>query len=424
GSEAGNYTLANTDGTTTATITPFIINLSGTRVYDGTVTASAGLFGANGVVTGVNGETLVLSGAGKSASKNVATYHRASDGTGDFDLDTLALNGTGGSSAGNYALQGGTDSFTITPLAVTVNATGGNKVYDATTAATATLAASGLISGDSVNFALGGAIFGDKNVANGKAISVTGITASGADASNYTFNTSAQTTGNITPLAISGSIVADDRVYDRTTGAATHGSLSGVLDGDVVDYTSTTGSFQDKNVGNGKTVDVSGVVGGADAGNYVVTSNTTTTANITPATIVVGATASDKMYDGNATAATVLSQTGLIGGDDVSFSGASSQFSDANAANGKTVTVNGITAAGTDAGNYVYNTVATTLANITPYIINLHGQREYDGSTAASAGDFGNHGVVAGINGDTLDLNGQGSVGDKNAGANKALTST
>ncbi|HVI56281.1 MAG TPA: YDG domain-containing protein [Luteibacter sp.] len=424
GVDAGNYTLANTSATTTANITPFIINLTGTRVYNGTTTASASLFGTNGVVAGVNGETLILTGAGKSASKNVATYHRAADGTGDFDLDTLALTGTGGSSAGNYALLGGTDAFTITPLAVTVDATGGNKVYDATTAATATLASGGLISGDTVNFASGAATFGDKNVGNGKVISVTGITASGADAGNYTFNTSAATTGNITPLAISGSIVADDRVYDRTTGAATHGSLSGVLGGDVVDYTSTTGSFLDKNVGTGKTVNVSGVVGGADAGNYVVTSNTTTTANITPATIVVGTSAADKMYDGNATATTVLSQTGLIGGDDVSFSGASSLFSDANAANGKTVTVSGITAAGADAGNYVYNTVATTLANITPYIINLHGERQYDGSTVASAGDFGNHGVVAGIHGDTLDLSGDGSVGDKNVGTDKALTST
>ncbi|WP_185754306.1 YDG domain-containing protein [Luteibacter sp. 9135] len=424
GTDAGNYTLANTNATTMANITPFIINLSGARVYDGTATAGASLFGANGVVTGVHGETLVLSGSGKSASKNVATYQRASDGTGNFDLDTLVLNGTGGSSAGNYALQGGTDSFTITPLAVTVNATGGNKVYDATTAATATLAASGVISGDAVNFALGGAIFGDKNVANGKAISVTGITATGADAGNYTFNTSAQTTGSITPLAISGSIVADDRVYDRTTGAATHGSLSGVLGGDVVDYTSTTGSFQDKHVGNGKTVNVSGVVGGTDAGNYVVTSNATTIANITPATIVVSTSAGDKMYDGDASATTALSQTGLLSGDDVTFSGASSLFSDANAANGKTVTVSGITAAGADAGNYVYNTVAATLANITPYIINLHGEREYDGSTVGTAGVFGNQGVIAGINGDTLDLSGAGSVGDKQVGVDKTLVST
>jgi filamentous hemagglutinin family protein len=421
GADAGNYTLANTSATTTANITPFLINLVGTRVYDGTTTANAGLFGTNGVIAGVNGETLVLSGAGKSTSKHVATYQRAADGSGTFDLNTLTLNGSGGSSAGNYALQGGTDSFTITPLAVTVDAVGGNKVYDATTAATATLVSGGLISGDSVSFTSGGATYGDKNVGNGKAISVTGITASGADAGDYTFNTSAQTTGNITPLAISGTILADNRVYDRTTGAVTHGTLSGVLAGDVVAYSSTTGSFLDKNVGNGKTVNVTGVVGGSDAANYVVTSNTSTTANITPASIVVGATATDKVYDGNAGAATVLSQAGLIVGDDVTFSGASSLFSDANAANGKTVTVAGIAAAGADAGNYVYNTVATTLANITPYIINLHGERVYDGSTAAMAAVFGNQGVVAGINGDMLDVSGAGAVGDKNVGADKAL---
>ena len=342
---------------------------------------------------------------------------------GNFDLNTLALNGTGGSNAGNYSLLGGVDAFTITPLAVTVGAVGGNKVYDATTAATATLSSGGLIAGDIVDFATGTATFDNKNVGNGKAISITGITASGADAGNYTFNSAASTTGNVTPLAISGSILADSRVYDRSTNATTHGSLNGVLAGDNLSYTSTTGSFGDKNVGAGKTVTVSGVVGGTDAGNYIVTSNTTTTADITPATIVVGAAATDKMYDGNANASTSLLPTGIIAGDTVTFSSGSSLFSDANAANGKTVTVGGIAAAGADAGNYVYNTVATTLANITPYIISLHGTRAYDGSTVIAASDFASDFQVAGINGDTLTLSGAGSVADKNVGANKPLTS-
>jgi hypothetical protein len=423
GADAGNYSLANTVATTTANVTPYIINLTGTRVYDGTVDARANLFGTAGVVNGVNGETLTLSGVGKSGAKNVATYNRAANGTGNFDLNTLALNGSGGSNAGNYALLGGVDAFTITPLAVTVGAIGGNKVYDATTAATATLSSGGLIAGDSVNFAPGTAVFDTKNVGDGKTISITGITASGTDAGNYTFNSAASTTGNVTPLAISGSILADSRVYDRSTNAATHGTLSGVLAGDILSYSSTTGSFGDKNVGTGKTVTVSGVVGGTDAGNYVVTSNATTTADITPATIVVGAMATDKMYDGNATASTSLLPTGILTGDTVTFSSGSSTFSDANAANGKTVTVNGIAAAGADAGNYVFNTVATTLANITPYVISLHGDREYDGSTIIAASNFASDFQVAGINGDTLTLSGAGSVADKNVGVNKALTS-
>jgi len=42
------------------------------------------------------------------------------------------------------------------------------------------------------------ASFGDKNVWHGKIVSVTGINISGADAANYTFNSTASTTADIT----------------------------------------------------------------------------------------------------------------------------------------------------------------------------------------------------------------------------------
>ena len=422
GTDASNYILTNGTAHTTAAVTPFIINLSGTRVYDSTTGAVAALFGANGVVNGANNETLTLSGSGKTSSKNVATYNRAADGTGNFDLSTLALTGNGGASASNYSLVGGVDSFTITPFALTVDAHGIDKVYNANTAASVALSSLGIFHGDTVDFAAGTATFNNKNVDQNKPISVAGITASGADAGNYTWNATASTTANVTPLAISGSILADDRVYDRTTGVMTHGTLSGVLTGDDLGYTSTTGSFADKNVDSGKTVTVSGVVGGTDLNNYIVTSNTTTTASITPATIVVTTLAPNKVYDGNTTASATLSTAGIITGDDVTFTGGPSDFSDANAANGKTVTTVGIAGAGLDARNYVWNTTATTLANITPYVISLHGSREYDGSATIAASAFASDFQVAGLNGDTLTLSGAGSVGDKNVGTAKVLT--
>lgn len=423
GTDASNYILNNTTALTTAAVTPFIINLSGTRVYDSTTGAVAALFGTNGVVSGANGETLTLSGSGRTASKNVATYDRAADGTGNFDLDTLALTGNAGASAGNYSLAGGVDSFTITPFALTVGAIGIDKTYNANTAAAVNLSSAGIFSGDTVNFAAGTATFDTKNVGQNKPISVSGITASGAEAGNYTWNATANATANITPLAITGSILADDRVYDRTTGATTHGSLTGVLLGDDLSYTSTTGIFDNKNVGGGKIVTVSGVVGGADFNNYLVTSNTTTTAAITPATILVTTAAPDKVYDGNTSASATLSAAGIITGDTVTFTSGPSTFSDANAATGKTVTTTGIAGAGLDAGNYVWNTTATTFANITPYVISLHGSREYDGSAVIDASVFASDFQVAGLNGDTLTLSGAGSVGDKNVGTAKVLTS-
>jgi len=91
-------------------------------------------------------------------------------------------------------------------------------VYDSTTNAAVTLS-DNRVSGDVFTDSYTSASFADKNVANGKPVSVSGITISGADAGNYTFNTTASTTANITPLAITGSVTAANKVYDGTIAA-------------------------------------------------------------------------------------------------------------------------------------------------------------------------------------------------------------
>jgi hypothetical protein len=52
------------------------------------------------------------------------------------------------------------------------------------------------------------ASFADKNVGNGKAVSVSGISVGGGDASNYSFNATANTTANITAKALTVSAPA------------------------------------------------------------------------------------------------------------------------------------------------------------------------------------------------------------------------
>src|SRR6185437_5872189 len=110
GLSSGNYTISYVDGS--LDVGRATLNLTGTRVYDATQGADASLFGSNGVLTtGVNGETVVLSGAGQVSSKNVASYTGA-----DFGLGTLTLaDGSNGGLAQNYTLVGGTDTLTITP---------------------------------------------------------------------------------------------------------------------------------------------------------------------------------------------------------------------------------------------------------------------------------------------------------------------
>ena len=92
----------------------------------------------------------------------------------------------------------------ITARALTVSATAENKVYDGNTIATVTLS-DDRVAGDTLTVSCTAARqFANKNVGNGKLVTVAGIAVTGADAPNYTFNTTAPTAANITaaPLTV------------------------------------------------------------------------------------------------------------------------------------------------------------------------------------------------------------------------------
>src|SRR2546423_2063748 len=96
---------------------------------------------------------------------------------------------------------------------ITVN----NKTYDgAVTATIATRALAGVINADVVSLTGGTATFADKNLGNGKTVTATGLSLSGADAGNYALaSTTATTTANITAAGFTGSgITARNRIHD------------------------------------------------------------------------------------------------------------------------------------------------------------------------------------------------------------------
>jgi hypothetical protein len=125
-----------------------------------------------------------------------------------FDHSSIGLKTATISIANNYppdnpytfAVQGrGTKILTVSGI------TANNKVYDGTTTATlntgsATLA--GIIGNDAVTLVTGSAVgsFANGIVGNGKTVTVSGLTLSGADAVNYTL-TQPTTTANITAAA-------------------------------------------------------------------------------------------------------------------------------------------------------------------------------------------------------------------------------
>jgi len=87
----------------------------------------------------------------------------------------------------------------ITPRALAVTATGVNKLFDGTTAATVVLS-DNRISGDSLAESYAVAAFYDASAGNNKPVQVSGITVLGVDASNYSPNTSTTALANITQV--------------------------------------------------------------------------------------------------------------------------------------------------------------------------------------------------------------------------------
>ena len=88
---------------------PLAVNISGTRVYDGSANVAAAIFTLSGLVSG---ESLSLSGLGTVADKNVGVDKAVSVGS-------LALGDGAGAGAGlarNYTLTGGDLKATITRL--------------------------------------------------------------------------------------------------------------------------------------------------------------------------------------------------------------------------------------------------------------------------------------------------------------------
>ncbi|MGE3402134.1 MAG: YDG domain-containing protein, partial [Vicinamibacterales bacterium] len=419
GADAANYTLA-ANATDLANITPKPITTSivaEDKVYNGNTAAT--LTGTPSLAGVILGDVVTVSlGSASFNDKNVGT-----------DKTVTANLTIGGADAGNYTITGtATDLANITPKPIGTSIIAEDKVYNGTTAATLTgsLSLSGVIIGDVVTVSAGSATFGDKHVGTNKTVTAP-ITLGGADAGNYSIAATATDLANITPKPLTASISAEDKVYDGNNVATLIGTpqLTGVVTGDVVNITSGSATFGDKHVGNGKTVTASLTLGGADAGNYSFAGSTTDLANITPKPLSASIVATDKQYDGNATAslAGTPGLSGVVTGDVVTVTVGSATFSNKQVGTGKTVTAS-LTLGGADAGNYNFSGSATDLADITPKPVSatiVANDKVYNGTTAAQlTGGVTLVGVIAGD--DVSATAGAAEFSDKNVGDEKPVT--
>ena len=135
-------------------------------------------------------------------------------------------------------------------------------------------------------------------------------------------------------------------MYNSSSAATVTLSLSGFIGSETVTSTNSS-TFDNKNVGTGKTVTVNSITladgsNGGLAANYSISTGQTTTANITAKSLTVsGITTSNKTYDGNSVATlntSSVAYSGLVSGD--TFNGTyTGAFSDKNVGTGKTVTI-------------------------------------------------------------------------------------
>jgi hypothetical protein len=353
--------------------------------------------------------------------------------------DTIEAIYTPGSGSG-FSGSNGVTTEVVTALPLTVSGiTAANKTYNANTVAvlnTGSAALAGAVSGDTVTLSTSGAVgaFTTKDVGNNIAVTISGLTISGAQASDYTL-TQPTTQANISAatLTVSG-ITANDKVYNANTvvvlntGGAT---LNGVYSGDTVTLSTTAaaGTFATKDVGSNIAVAVSGLtIGGAQVGDYTLT-QPGTTANITPAALTVsGVTAANKVYNANTVALLNTAGASLVGkysGDTVTLSttGAVGTFATKDVGNSIPVTISGLTISGAQSGDYTI-TQPTASANITPAGLTVSGitaaDKVYNANTVASL-NTANAALQGVYSGDTVTLDTSAAAGafaTKNVGNN------
>jgi filamentous hemagglutinin family protein len=451
GNSLGDYTLTPLVGLT-ANITPKALTFSGltanNKIYDATtlavLTGTAVLTGseAAGAGSSSDGKWYAGDGIGLSATGATGTFSQKNVGNGlSVSVSGVTLTGN---SLGDYTLTPLVGlTANITPKALTFSGlTAGNKIYDATTLAaltgTAVLTGSEAVgsgnsadgkwyAGDGIGLSATGATgaFSQKDVGNGLSVSVSGVSLTGNTKGDYTLTPLVGLTANITPKALTFSgLTANNKIYDATTLAALTGTavLTGseaagagtssdgkwyAGDGIGLSATGATGTFSQKNVGNGLSVSVSGVtLTGNSLGDYTLTPLVGLTANITPKALTFsGLTADNKIYDATTLAAltgtAVLTGSEAVGagsssdgkwyaGDGIGLSatGATGAFSQKDVGNGLSVSVSGVTLTGNSLGDYTLTPLVGLTANITPKALSFDGlaaeSKVYDGNAIAA----------------------------------------
>ncbi|WP_175541705.1 YDG domain-containing protein [Polaromonas sp. YR568] len=247
----GNYNISYVDNTT-STINRANVTLSTsdvTKTYDSTTSAAGTAVVTSGTVFG-----------GDSLTGGTFAFTDKNFGVGNKTVTTAGVTVGDGVNNANYNVSyANNTTSTINKADLTVTASGVNKVYDGTTAATVGYGDNRL--GSDVLSVTGAASFADKNAGAGKSVGVNSIAVGGTDAGNYNLlNTTATTTATITPKALTVTAAGDSKNYDGVAYSGGKGvSYSGFVAGDSVSDIGGTLAYGGSSQG------------AVAAGNYLIT---------------------------------------------------------------------------------------------------------------------------------------------------------
>lgn len=380
GSAAGNYKLITQPADTTADITAKEITINGatvegSKVYDGTVEAK--ITNAGTLSDNYDGENLtIVTGSAAYDNKNV--------GTGK----TVAFTGfaLAGDAAGNYTLasQPADTAADITVKEITINgaAVEASRIYDGTTDAKITNAGAPSVNydGENLKVAAGKAAYDNKNVGKGKAVMFTGFALEGDAAANYKLTAQPDAvTADITvkEIKIVDTAVETSKIYDGSPDAkiTEKGTFDGLINGDKVDIVTGKAAYDDKNVGNGKTVAFYDfALSGDDAANYVLAAQpANTTASISAKELTIAdLKVKDKQYDGKNTAAIdgTPALVGVVDGDMLTLINGVPTFDSVKIGKDIAISFTAFTLSGDSVtvGNYTLTQPSGITANIVEYV--------------------------------------------------------
>ena len=380
GSAAGNYKLIAQPASTTADITVKEITINGatvegSKVYDGT--SEAKITNAGTLSDNYDGENLtIVTGSAAYDNKNV--------GTGK----TVAFTGfaLAGDAAANYKLiaqpTDTTADITAKEIAINGAAVEASRIYNGTTDAKITSAGTPSVNydGENLKVAAGKAAYDNKNVGKGKTVTFTGFTLSGDAAANYKLTAQPEAvTADITvkEIKIVDTAVETSKIYDGSTDAkiTEKGTFDGLINGDKVDIVTGKAAYDDKNVGNGKTVTFyEFALSGDDAANYVLAAQpANTTASISAKELTIAdLKVKDKQYDGKNTAAIDGTPTlvGVVVGDVLTLVNGVPTFDSVKIGKNIAISFTAFTLSGDSVtvGNYKLTQPTGITANIVEYV--------------------------------------------------------